>query len=35
MRFVLGPWRRMLIGYEYTEADDRVVVVTAYVGSTG
>jgi hypothetical protein len=26
MRFVLGPWRWMLIVYEYTEADDRVVV---------
>lgn len=28
MRFLLGPWRWMLIVYEYTEADDRAVVVT-------
>lgn len=28
MRFLLGPWRWMLIVYEYIEADDRVVVVT-------
>lgn len=28
MRFVLGPWRWMLIVYEYIEPGDRVVVVT-------
>jgi plasmid stabilization system protein ParE len=28
LRFVLGPWRWMLLVYEYREADDRVVVVT-------
>jgi hypothetical protein len=28
MRFLLGPWRWMLLVYEYIEADDRVVVVT-------
>lgn len=28
MRFLLGPWRWMLIVYEYIELDDRVVVVT-------
>lgn len=28
MRFVLGPWRWMLIIYELDESDDRVVVVT-------
>jgi hypothetical protein len=27
-RFVLGPWRWMLVVYEYVERDDRVVVVT-------
>ena len=27
-RFLLGPWRWMLMVYEYTPADDRVVVVT-------
>jgi hypothetical protein len=27
MRFLLGPWRWMLLVYEYIEADDRVVVV--------
>lgn len=27
-RFVLGPWRWMLVVYEYDEVDDRVVVVT-------
>lgn len=28
LRFLLGPWRWMLLVYEYIEADDRVVVVT-------
>jgi hypothetical protein len=28
LRFVLGPWRRMVVGYEYTEADDIVGVLT-------
>lgn len=28
MRFLLGPWRWMLIVYEYIELGDRVVVVT-------
>lgn len=28
MRFVLGPWRWMLVVYEYREAEDRVVVLT-------
>jgi hypothetical protein len=27
-RFLLGPWRWMLLVYIYDEADDRVVVVT-------
>ncbi len=28
LRFVLGPWRWMLIVYEYLEDDDRVVILT-------
>jgi len=28
LRFIVGPWRWMLLAYEYHEADDRVVVVT-------
>lgn len=28
MRFVLGPWRWMLLVYEYDEAADRVAVLT-------
>lgn len=32
LRFVLGPWRWMLIVYAYLEADDRVVVVTIQDG---
>ena len=28
MRFVLGPWRWMLVVYEFSEVDDRVVVLT-------
>ncbi len=27
-RFVLGPWRWMLVVYAYLEAEDRVVIVT-------
>jgi plasmid stabilization system protein ParE len=28
LRFLLGPWRWMLLVYEYTEVDDRVVILT-------
>ena len=28
MRFILGPWRWMLIVYEYLESQDRVVILT-------
>ncbi len=28
LRFILGPWRWMLIVYEYIEDDDRVVILT-------
>lgn len=28
LRFVLGPWRWMLLVYEYFEDDNRVVIVT-------
>ena len=28
LRFILGPWRWMLLVYTYIEAEDRVVVVT-------
>ena len=28
LRFILGPWRWMLLVYEYLEQEDRVVVVT-------
>lgn len=28
LRFLLGPWRWMLLVYRFTEEDDRVVVVT-------
>jgi len=28
LRFILGPWRWMLLVYTYLEADDRVVIVT-------
>ncbi len=31
-RFVLGPWRWMLLVYVYLEAEDRVVVVTVQDG---
>jgi plasmid stabilization system protein ParE len=30
LRFILGPWRWMLIVYEYDEDDDRVVVLTIH-----
>ena len=29
-RFVLGPWRWMLLVYEYIESEDRVVVLTIH-----
>lgn len=29
LRFILGPWRWMLLVYEFDEAADRCVVVTA------
>jgi plasmid stabilization system protein ParE len=32
MRFILGPWRWMLIVYAYQEADDIVLVVTIQDG---
>jgi hypothetical protein len=32
LRFLLGPWRWMLVVYVYLEADDRVVVVTIQDG---
>ena len=28
LRFILGPWRWMLVVYEYIEDEDRVVIVT-------
>lgn len=28
LRFILGPWRWMLMVYQFDEADDRCVVVT-------
>ena len=31
-RFVLGPWRWMVIVYDYYEADDRVVIATVQDG---
>jgi hypothetical protein len=33
-RFVIGPWRWMLLVYEYIESQDRVVVVTVQDGRT-
>lgn len=33
-RFVLGPWRWMLLVYVYIEEEDRVVVVTIQDGRT-
>ncbi len=32
MRFVLGPWRWLLIVYAYLDEDDRVLVVTIQDG---
>ena len=32
LRFVLGPWRWMLLVYVYLESEDRVVVVTIQDG---
>ena len=32
LRFVLGPWRWLLLVYVFMEADDRVVVVTIQDG---
>jgi hypothetical protein len=32
LRFLLGPWRWMLVVYVYSESDDRVVVVTVQDG---
>ena len=32
LRFVLGPWRWMVIAYEYFEDQDRVVVATIQDG---
>lgn len=32
LRFVLGPWRWLLLVYEFDEAADRVVVVTIQDG---
>jgi mRNA-degrading endonuclease RelE of RelBE toxin-antitoxin system len=32
MRFLLGPWRWMLVIYVYLEAEDRVVVLTIQDG---
>jgi hypothetical protein len=28
MRFVLGPWRWLLVVYRYEESEDRVLVLT-------
>ncbi len=33
-RFVLGPWRWMIIVYQYDEAADRVAIVTIQDGRT-
>jgi plasmid stabilization system protein ParE len=32
LRFLLGPWRWMILVYAYIEAEDRVVVVTIQDG---
>ena len=32
LRFLLGPWRWMLLVYEFVEAEDRVVVLTIQDG---
>jgi len=31
-RYVLGPWRWMIVVYEHLEAEDRVVIVTVQDG---
>ena len=31
-RFVLGPWRWMIVAYEYDQAADRVAIVTVQDG---
>jgi hypothetical protein len=33
-RFVLGPWRWMVVVYEYDEAADQVAIVTVQDGRT-
>ena len=33
-RFLLGPWRWLIVVYAYLEEDDRVVVVTIADGRT-
>lgn len=35
LRFVLGPWRWLILVYVYLEAEDRVVVVTIQDGRSG
>jgi plasmid stabilization system protein ParE len=32
LRFILGPWRWMIIVYAYLEADDRVVILSVEDG---
>ncbi len=31
-RFILGPWRWMIVAYSFLEAEDRVVIVTIQDG---
>ena len=33
-RFLLGPWRWMIVVYVYDEAEDRVAIVTIHDGRT-
>ncbi|HUP32248.1 MAG TPA: type II toxin-antitoxin system RelE/ParE family toxin [Gaiellaceae bacterium] len=35
LRFVLGPWRWLILVYVHLEAEDRVVVVTIQDGRSG
>ena len=35
LRFVLGPWRWLILVYVYLEVEDRVVVVTIQDGRSG
>lgn len=35
LRFVLGPWRWMIVVYTYLEAEDRVVVLAVEDGRAG